>query len=212
MPLKTHLEVAKYSNLSPRSGFSVQWPSYSLIVSTVSKYKKVKYHMCWTMDSGCFSELSWMELTGWTWWVGRGTSALPGAADCLEAVQIRLLFQHCVPSSMTGFWGVLAAELQQTVSQAEADIAWVALLSTHRGSRSNSAWQRNGRSQEESRSSWLRSCLQPSPSSSHRGTVVHAPRLLAKWIVTGQETGLNGQESVRVVPVITLLFTYWERS
>lgn len=142
-------------------------------VSMASKYKKVKYHTSdngqwmffWVQTWAWLSGAHWVSPVGW-----KRVSTLPGAADRLEAVQTWFLFQCCVSSSTTGLWGVLTAELRQTVSQAEADITWVALLSSHRGSQSNSAWQRNGRSQGESQSSWLRSCLQPSLSSSHRGT------------------------------------------
>lgn len=49
-------------------------------VSMVSKYKEVNTtHQ--TMDSGCFSECKpergWVELTGWTRWVGRGYPPCP---------------------------------------------------------------------------------------------------------------------------------------
>lgn len=101
MPLKTHLEVAKYSNLSPRSGFSVQWPSYSLIVSTVSKYKKVKYHVLdngqwmffWVQTWAWLNGAHWVNLVGWKryicpawscWPPGSGANTIAVSALCAK--------------------------------------------------------------------------------------------------------------------------------
>ena len=170
----------------------------------VSKYKKVKYLTCQTMDSGCFSEcrpeLGWVELSRWTQWVGRGVPTLPGAADRLEAVQIWFLIQRCVSSSTAGLWGMLTAELQQTV---KPGWGWHRLSCSAEYPQGLPVKLHLAKEWPEPKGNRSHpgcgpACSLPSPH--HTEVRSPCPETLGHMkTMTGQERGLNGQESIPVL-------------
>lgn len=98
--------------------------SIAPIISLISKYKQVKYHISHMIDSRCFFLRVNLSLTEWN--SLSETHVLEwGYLPCLVLQTVwkqSNTIQHSVPRWMTGLQDMLTAWLDQAVSQAEAGI------------------------------------------------------------------------------------------